>query len=338
MSRFFFLVCAVCLGFAAQPADASEKNKRAQGTEQLKQRPAAAQVVRPPIVQDYDPDPAIWLLQDEDTRIYLFGTIHLLPEGFRWRNPRLDSIAAAADELVVETADESEDEQALAALLGDIEGRTPVSERMSPENGKKWRSMARFAGMKPDDFDRLPPILALFGTAMAYYDSATGADHDFGVETTFETEFRAAGKPIGSIEKGSDVVASLLAIDEAMLIGELERELAEWDGSDPADWLSSSGPDEAADEDPLADEHDWARGAEMDMEDEFQDGTELGPMLAKLLLEDRNAAWSEWLAQRLDRPGNVLVAVGAAHLAGASSVQNHLLERGLRVERLNPAR
>ena len=33
----------------------------------------------PAIVQDYEPDPAIWLLQDDDTRIYLLGTIHALP-------------------------------------------------------------------------------------------------------------------------------------------------------------------------------------------------------------------------------------------------------------------
>jgi uncharacterized protein YbaP (TraB family) len=35
--------------------------------------------------------------------IYLLGTVHVLPEGFRWRSARIDAIAAEADELVLET-------------------------------------------------------------------------------------------------------------------------------------------------------------------------------------------------------------------------------------------
>src|SRR5690606_5646768 len=62
--------------------------------------PAAANAQAPAIEQDYDPDPAIWLIEDEDTRIYLFGTVHVLPEGFRWRSPRLDAIVEEADALV----------------------------------------------------------------------------------------------------------------------------------------------------------------------------------------------------------------------------------------------
>ena len=35
------------------------------------------------LIQDYEPAPAMWRLADADTTIYLLGTIHLLPEGFR---------------------------------------------------------------------------------------------------------------------------------------------------------------------------------------------------------------------------------------------------------------
>ena len=33
-----------------------------------------------------EPRPAIWLLSDADTRIYLFGTVHVLHPGLRWRS------------------------------------------------------------------------------------------------------------------------------------------------------------------------------------------------------------------------------------------------------------
>src|SRR6185369_1001930 len=35
--------------------------------------------------------PALWKLADADTTIYLFGTIHALPDGVEWRGRRIDA-------------------------------------------------------------------------------------------------------------------------------------------------------------------------------------------------------------------------------------------------------
>lgn len=42
--------------------------------------PAAARTLEIPD----DPDPALWVVRDEDTTVYLFGTIHFLPKGLSW--------------------------------------------------------------------------------------------------------------------------------------------------------------------------------------------------------------------------------------------------------------
>jgi uncharacterized protein len=339
------LLGGLLLGAAlASPAGAGARDTpvRAQYETPKAAPKAPREAALPPIVQDYEPDPAIWLLSDEDTRIYLFGTIHVLPEGFRWRSDRLDGIVTAADELVVETTDEGEEppeDGAIAGLLKSLDDRPRMSERLSPANGPKWRALGKRLGLDADYFDRLPPLLGLFGIATMLDLQATGAEVDYGVETVLEAEFLAADKPIGSIESAAGVLGSLLAADDAALIEELDRDLARWDGMSLDSMLATYASEEedggAEELELLWQEHAWARGEEVDLgEDAFGD-TAFGRLITGLLLDNRNRAWAGWLENRLAEPGTVLVAVGAAHLAGENSVQAMLTERGLATERLD---
>ena len=292
------------------------------------------------IVQDYEPDPAIWLLQDEDTRIYLLGTIHALPEGFRWRSARLDGIVAEADELIVETSDEDLADLGpeIVRVIGSPAKRPRVSERLSPANGRKWLALGESLGMDPDGFDRMPPLLALLGLGATLGSRETGADSRFGVETVLEAEFEAAGKPIGSIENAADVLASLLQLDEGLIIKDLDRELSRWDSKRPGAMFAGMSQKPGSSGEAYsyaAHEHAWAQGEEVDVSDELAGSTAFGRLMSKRLLDGRNRAWAEWLERRLETPGTVLVAVGAGHLAGGRSVQAMLAERGLSSERLD---
>jgi hypothetical protein len=44
----------------------------------------AAQTPAPVPVATVDADPALWVVKDADTTIYLFGTIHVLKPGLSW--------------------------------------------------------------------------------------------------------------------------------------------------------------------------------------------------------------------------------------------------------------
>jgi uncharacterized protein YbaP (TraB family) len=78
-------------------------------------------------------------------------------------------------------------------------------------------------------------------------------------------------------------------------------------------------------------QNQWARGnvAAMAAETEAMRGP-----LYDALLRRRNAAWTDWLIHRLERPGSLLFAVGAAHLAGSDSVRAMLEARGFTVRRV----
>src|SRR4051794_11042958 len=60
--------------------------------------PAAAGPSPPPVAH-----PALWAIADADTTVYLFGTIHLLPENYRWRSAKLDNAVTGSQQLMVET-------------------------------------------------------------------------------------------------------------------------------------------------------------------------------------------------------------------------------------------
>ena len=48
-------------------------------------------------------DPAIFVIRDHDTTVYLFGTLHVLSPGVRWFDGPVEEAFAQSDELVVET-------------------------------------------------------------------------------------------------------------------------------------------------------------------------------------------------------------------------------------------
>ena len=46
--------------------------------------------------------PALWKLSDADTTIYLFGTMHILPAGTRWMDPKIKAAVDASQSLTLE--------------------------------------------------------------------------------------------------------------------------------------------------------------------------------------------------------------------------------------------
>jgi hypothetical protein len=59
------------------------------------------------------------------------------------------------------------------------------------------------------------------------------------------------------------------------------------------------------------------------------------PDTYRMMFVERNVHFAEWIAQRMQQPGVVFVAIGAGHLAGKDSVLVRLAERGIESARVN---
>ena len=271
-----------------------------------------------------EPRPALWLLADEDTKIYMLGTIHVLPPGFRWRSAAVDKAVGEAAELVVETYEAPGTESGLdstPAFFAD--NPVPILERVPKKKRKPLKAAIEAAGLPLPFLDRMHSWAAAMTLGIAQMLGEYGIEDPSlapGVEDVLEEAFRSAGKPISGVEDGDAVFASLSALPEAvqtqLLLESIEPA--------PAQMPAGQG---------IAGELEWVAGHDEAMSLEGEAG--FPPALFEVLVRRRNAAWTEWLEARLKQPGTLLFAVGAGHLAGRESVQAMLAKRGLRVKRVD---
>jgi len=262
--------------------------------------------------------PALWKVSDADTTVYLFGTIHLLPEGLEWRTPALDQAIARSDGLVMEAVlgkDPMKQAQALMKL-GVSPGLPPLSERVPAEKRAALAAMIKGTGVPAAVLDRMETWAAGL-TLLAVSFQKMGLKADAGVESKLAASYQ--GKPVSGLETVEQQLGYFDGLSEesqrAFLVGVLD---------DPAGAKAEFAAMLDA----------WRRGDTDAIARTFDSEKVMTPELREVLMTRRNRAWAEWIDKRLDQPGTVLVAVGAGHLAGRQSVQAMLAAKGLKAERV----
>ena len=242
--------------------------------------------------------PALWVLSDADTTIYLFGTFHALDERSDWFARDVRAAFNSSDELVLETL-VPEDPAELHGVLSRHSLASPV-----------------VAGA---------PVAAA-GPANTFAASASQAV--------------AAGRSVGmSVERGADAVLRRIAELQGKPIDGLES--FDYQLSMFASLPAMPAPARASARQPdtrhlLLDMGSaWRRGDASSFANVLGALEAQSPATYKALFADRNIHWARWIAERMERPGTVFVAVGTGHLIGRDSVQRKLAMRGLLATRIN---
>ncbi|MEQ1726077.1 MAG: TraB/GumN family protein, partial [Sphingopyxis sp.] len=262
-----------------------------------------------------DADPALWVVRDADTTIYLFGTIHVLRPGLSWFDEAVADAFNASDELKIELI-QPQDQSAMAALIQRTaiysDGITLIS-RLTEEQRTTFLAALQQYGVQPEAFDTLKPWYASLMLTMGAY-QAMGFTPDNGAEHVLTEAANAAHKPITAFETAEEQIGFLSSTPESEQIAGLlqffthAREIRQ----NTANLLSS-----------------WSDGNPEATATIFNEASAEAPETMRILLTDRNRRWAETLAARMEQPGTLFVAVGAGHLAGDMSVQHFLNERGI---------
>lgn len=291
------------LGLAALPALAKE--------------PAAA---RAGATATYPAEPALWVVRDADSTLYLFGTVHILKPDTVWRTPRIEQAFNASDELVLEIANVG-DPAAMAPAIQKhgLDLARPLSSKLNEQDKARLATVAQSLGIPVATFEPLRPWLASVQILVASL-VKMGFDPNAGVDKLLQQAADKAGKPVRGFETAEQQMSFFGGLAPELEL-ELFRESLEdfEEGAAMLDRLAAG----------------WSTGNLSVLEGELvTDMKTEAPELYKVILVDRNVDWANQIEEKLKGKGTSFIAVGSGHLVGADSVQVQLARKGIKAERM----
>jgi uncharacterized protein len=280
---------------------------------------AQAPALTPPATSKLMADPALWVVKDADTTIYLLGTVHVLKPGTEWLDGGVKKAYDASGEVVLELL--QPEPAAMQALIGkyavDPDGPA-LTAKLSPTVKALYEKTAADMGLPAPQFEKFQPwfvstILSLTAIQKAGYNPESG------VEQQIMKVAKTDGKTLAALETAEEQLGFFAALPEAAQLAFLKATLEQMAGIDTMfDTMVKA----------------WATGDPDALARLLNESMRDSPEVVKILLTDRNARWAKWIDDRLDKPGTVFVAVGAGHLAGKGSVQDYLKARKLVARRI----
>lgn len=263
--------------------------------------------------------PALWKVADEDTTIWLFGTVHALPDGIDWYHGPVAEALGSSEMLVTEiemTPETATTMQQIVMTKGVLPEGETLRDMLSEEQRATYEAALTKMELPVAAFDRFEPWYGAMMMAMLPL-LKQGYSAEAGVEAVLEGQ---AGETLqrGALETVEEQLELFDGLPEETQV-EFLMETVE-------------GVDEIKEMlDAMVAE--WAEGDADELAELMNEGMD-DPVLAERLLYARNANWAQWIDERLHTPGTVFVAVGAGHLAGDESVQDKLAELGIETARV----
>jgi uncharacterized protein YbaP (TraB family) len=262
---------------------------------------AAAITIPPPgtpVAQSSLPNarPALYVVNDEDTIIYLFGTFHALDGKSEWFNDEVKTAFRGSHQLVLETLVPDHLTKPRVQRQPQALGLQPVGPLAGSASFLSTSKTVMSAG-------RSQGMSTARGADAVLRDAADDAGMPVDGLETFEFQLGMFSKLPGANMPKDPAVA---ARTNAALAGLMTQLQAAWNRGDIEQFA------------PMLDQMETR-----------------SPEIYRMMFNDRNGRWAQWIARRLQRPGVVFVAVGAGHLAGKDSVQHKLGRYGIRTARVN---
>ena len=239
--------------------------------------------------------PAMFVVGDADTTIYIFGTFHALDGHSQWLNPQVRNAFEQSGELVLET--------------------------VIPESPQPLQATPGFRGPSVT-----PSASFLATTRMAISAGRSqGMQVGNGADMVLRHLAEAEGKQVEGLETLQLQLDMFNRMPATMARAPVAKPLAQ-----PA-----AGQMESLSKAMIDMQSAWKRGDQRVFVNMLDQLKAASPETYRMMFTERNDRWADWIRARMQTPGTVFVAVGAGHLAGPDSVLVRLAERGIASRRVD---
>lgn len=240
--------------------------------------------------------PAMFVVHNAGTTIYIFGTFHALDGKANWFNDQVRGALDQSQELVLET----------------IVPEQPLLP-------------GQFGRVRPPSVTPSASFLAT--TRMAINAGrAQGMQVDNGADMILRHAAEAEGKTVEQLETLEFQINMFNRMPAAVQAPRSPAAPASTRPTAPVESLSEAMAEMQA---------AWKRGDQSVFVRMLGQLRNASPDTYRMMFIERNARWADWIRARMRTPGTVFVAVGAGHLAGDDSLLVRLAERGIPSQRVN---
>lgn len=247
-------------------------------------------------------EPAMFVVRDADTIVYIFGTFHALDGKADWFRDEVRSAFDGSGELILET------------LVPD----TPAVAVAAPPAP---------SGAPQPQFHPIPmtPSASFLGTTRAAIDAgkAQGMSVGNGADMVLRRAAELSGKPVEGLETLESQLTMFTRLPPAPA------------ASSPRAGASVPNPVDSLSKAMVEMQAAWKQGDQSVFVRMLGQLKAASPEAYRMMFTERNGRWADWIGARMQTPGTVFVAVGAGHLAGSDSLLVRLAQRGIESTRTN---
>lgn len=264
------------------------------------------------------PEPPVWIVEDEDSIVYMVGTVHVSRDGLDWRSSGYDEAIAQADAVWLEIPDFNPPDNVMALISEHaMSPDQPLTAHLSEEHTQQLEQILAEHGIPLESFEDLAPwyaYLQITGLLL----QASGFDPALGIDVAIRAEAEERGLPIHGFESFESQFMMLAEMPEDMQVEILVQTIEEYDQAVEELYLQLES---------------WISGDLSDLEAMTADMADEMSEFYQTLFAARNETFVDGIEEILAGEGTTLVAVGLGHYVGPDSIPAILEERGYTVER-----
>lgn len=266
--------------------------------------------------------PAIWKVTDYNSTLYLFGTVHLLPDGADWQR---NDLQAAFDDVGTAFFEIPDDAEAnlQATLLQQQYGLYPSGQRLTDfldnSNLNRLTAAAHNAKLRPEQIAAFKPWLVsdILGLAAA---ESEGLKAENSADAVLRRKASEDGKVVKYLDDMRTYIEAVALQPDYVQLRALEGTIKNYDKIG-ADIKTVNGA--------------WIVGnVDLLQRDLMDAARDKSPEMFDVLFTKRNQKWAKTLDGFLQGDDKGIVVVGVGHLLGAEGLPVQFRELGYDVERM----